>query len=54
MSNLTEAINEYSKSEYGHTDWGWISIVDKEELENRDHTKEGDVVFFTEPDEDHE
>jgi len=52
--DITEAIDEYSQSEYGHTDWGLISCVDREELASRDHTREGYVVFFTEPEEDDE
>ena len=51
--DLSEAIDQYSLSEYGHTDWGWIDLVDKEELEMRSHHKEGYVVFFDEPDEEH-
>lgn len=52
--DITEAIDQYSLSTYGHTDWGWIYNVDKEELESRDHIRESYVVFFTEPEEDNE
>jgi len=51
--DLTEAIDQYSLSEYGHTDWGWIYAIDREELAMRSHHKEGYVVFFDTPDADH-
>ena len=52
--DLSEVIDQYSLSEYGHTDWGWISYVDREELKNRDHILQfGHIVFFIEPDEEH-
>ena len=51
--DLTEAIDQYSLSEYGHTDWGWIYDIERDELWDRPHHKEGYVLFFDEPDEDH-
>ena len=52
--DITEAIDQYSLSTYGHTDWGWIYDVDTQDLLKRSFHLEGYVVFFTEPEEDDE
>ena len=44
--DITEAIDDYCETEYGHTDWAWIDTVTQEELNAREHVTEGGVVIF--------
>lgn len=49
MSNdLTEAIDDYCRLEFGHSDWAWVDTVDKQELDARQHHIEGNIVIFIE------
>ena len=45
-NNVTEAIDEYCKEWYGHTNWEWLSTVSTEKLESTEHFIEGSVVFY--------
>lgn len=46
--DITEAIDDYCETEYGHTDWAWIDTVTKDELNAREHVIEGSVVIYIE------
>ena len=50
--DITEAIDDYCETEYGHTDWAWIDTVTKDELNAREHVIEGSVVIYIEKEKD--
>ena len=49
--DITEPIDDYCETEYGHTDWAWIDTVTQEELNAREHIIEGNVVIYIEEEE---
>jgi len=47
--DITEVIDEYSESVYGHTNWGYTSTYSKEELEDKsqyDLELDNAIVFW--------
>ena len=50
--DITEVIDEYSESVYGHTNWGYTSTYSKEELADKsqyDLELDDAVVFWYAP-----
>ena len=55
--DITEVIDEYSESVYGHTNWGYTSTYSKEELADKsqyDLELDDAVVFWYAPIEEEE
>ena len=46
MRDISEKIDEYCLDTYGHTNWGYLSTYNKDELKNNDHDIEDNIVFW--------
>ena len=44
MRDISEKIDEYSLDTYGHTNWGYLSTYEKDELKNNDHDIVDNIV----------
>jgi len=57
MSDITDSIDHYCESTYGHTNWGYASTYTAEDLAELEEkygiAERGDIIIFeTEVDED--
>ena len=58
MSDITDAIDDYCESNYGHTNWGYASTYTAEELAELEEqygiAERGDIIIFETDDEEDE
>jgi len=56
MSDITDAIDDYCESNYGHTDWGYASTYTAKELAELEKqygiAERGDIIIFETADEE--
>ena len=57
MMDITEVLDEYCESVYGHTNWGYTSTYSKEELVDKsqyDLELDNAITFWNDPIEEEE
>ena len=49
MSDVTEVIDDYCRSKYGHSNWAWYNEREHLGMSNDVAKVEGSIVFYFEP-----
>jgi hypothetical protein len=49
MSDITEVIDDYCRSKYGHSNWAWYNEREHLGISNDVATVEGSIVFYFKP-----
>ena len=49
MSDVTEVIDDYCRSKYGHSNWAWFDHVEMGDNWQEKGNVEGNIIFYFEP-----